>query len=220
MNEEHALTLAQKDLQIVTRPSAQATFTLNGDNATQIGSVNTLNQVINIGANVADGQAPVFSPFLRLRTDFYHLFVIDGFDPHLPYFTVARNRALKKDMGSNAPERFSYLDDEAIQQLKDYPALFMDENEKADQPGLQQIAYLGYVAEIKNTSQICIYPRFCTEIQQFAIHAITQELQIARISYGGEMHRTHWALKAVDLHAVLYQAGLIGQDGVGRREGA
>jgi hypothetical protein len=99
--------------------------------------------------------------------------------------------------------RYQSLDEHLIQELISFPALF------AYEVGCNLPARVGYVTQIIQSSEtIRLKFKMIKEILPISPEQLSQiswDLDIMKM----EMNRTHWALKDVDLLAVLLEAGLL-----------
>lgn len=203
MNEAQALEVPRNSqVQAHQETPHVVYYEQSGDNAVQIGNVGNLTLKVDI--DTARTLLPQLPQTFNLRTDFYHLFVVKGFKPELHCLSMEPERALMEDMSPNAPQHVRCLDTRAIDDLKEYPALFMDENAHPDRPNRDQFAYLGRVTDVVVGRQIQIFYELSEAVQQLQIHELSEQLGIIRVERGGELRRTHWALKEADLRKVLY----------------
>ena len=99
--------------------------------------------------------------------------------------------------------RYQPLDERLIQELISFPALF------AYEKGHDRPARLGHMTQIiKSSETIRLKYKFVEEVLPISpeqLSQISRDLDIL----DWEMNRTHWALKDVDLLAVLQNAGLL-----------
>ena len=167
--------------------------------------------VINIFGSGLPGM-PGYQPARQQTLDMsrYHLFVICGEDFSRGSFQISKKRALTESNTCEAfQEKYIRMTDEVIEELKKYPALFMDETNKQKLESGEQYVYWGVVTDIKRmSSDIKIYFVPLTSIPISQIVEIKDELDIMGAPFFGEMNHTHWALKDVNIIEVLSNAGI------------
>ena len=108
-------------------------------------------------------------------------------------------RALTESMGPNT-EQLKILDHAAIEILKTYPALIMNENESYGRASEEQFAYLAVVTNIRNGVRgLRIEYAPFSQIPQQRINELLEELDLLGSKTFNELNRTHWAVKNVNL---------------------
>jgi serine/threonine protein kinase len=112
------------------------------------------------------------------------------------------NRVLNEYIADAVREKFGDLSDSAIQQIKTFPCLFLNEsNGEAEQE-----AYYGFITELAvRDNGINVYFQKAAVIRQRDLRAIADNLAIKEF----EFTRTHWTIKRIDLIEELSEAWLI-----------
>jgi hypothetical protein len=130
--------------------------------------------------------------------------IVSGNDTawNLPAYEFQKSRFLEYTIDSLKASH-GELSAKVLADLKSYPSLFLYECYEKD-------AYVGYIREVKERgNSIAIEYDFDKDINQIPaarIKELAQHLQIDE--YNGEQFRTHWAVKPVDLLAVLNSHGI------------
>lgn len=120
-----------------------------------------------------------------------------------PFELERGSRILREYTSEILTERFGKLDQPAEQALRGFPSLF------AYEYGVDKPAHLGWITGIRHLGQSVrveyqIDP-ILPAIPPNELNGLRSELDIEKL----ELYRTHWALKDVDLLAVLTEGGLI-----------
>jgi predicted nucleotide-binding protein len=98
--------------------------------------------------------------------------------------------------------RFSELDEKRIEELKEFPALFMCEDESSP-------TFLGKITGLKlRGDNIFVHFERILDVPSFPEGAIQSNSQALDI-HDFEFHRTHWAIKDEYLYGVLLDEGLL-----------
>lgn len=122
------------------------------------------------------------------------------------HFVFARERALKEHMDDNLKKKFSSLSDEAIEKIKTFPALFVNENTYYEHTSEDQILAFRYIKKIKvRKDGIKIYPHFIYLIPQQRLNVALMDLVLDGDNRFNEFNRTHWSIKKVDLTSGLQE---------------
>lgn len=107
-------------------------------------------------------------------------------------------------------DRYRTLNDRAINELLSFPAIF------AYEQGVNADARLGFLKRIQNRSgSVRFEYDFYSHVPPIPLSKLADlrwELDIAKL----ELHRTHWAIKDVDLIPTLLDAGIISKEQVAR----
>jgi hypothetical protein len=113
------------------------------------------------------------------------------------------SRVLKEHTDGTLSEQYSKLDESALAKLTNIPALFAYEH------GIDKHAQLGRITGIRRLSDsISVEYEIDKSIPTLS-PADVEEMRTGLDLDKLEMYRTHWALKDVDLLAVLSESGLI-----------
>lgn len=135
----------------------------------------------------------------------YHLIVVGDPEAYndgpLP---LERSRVLREFTSKALTERYAGLAEDAITELKRFPALFAYERAN------QKDARLGWITRIQprhdgGSRFTYVFDETLPSISWDRLDALEWELDIGQL----EMNRTHWALKDVDLFEILIEAGLM-----------
>jgi len=187
-------------------------FTQTGDKNTQVAYANNVNNVINIivsGALRSTGGTVNAS--LPLSTEYYNLFVIGNETFNDGCFLIEKDRALTVAEGI-APEiskRYAGLSEDAILQIKTFPALFASENHQYGRTDSNHQAFFGLVTDIRiQENGIKIYFQKLSPVPQQRLNEIAFNLAIKGSSSFNELNRTHWAIKRINLIEELRAAGI------------
>lgn len=136
----------------------------------------------------------------------YHLFVsgdVSDWGDHEPPVKLERSRCFEftdKDI----QERFSGLDKKQVAELCEYPCIFAYESHNKKDPKFGQIIDICYNNSNKTEVKIkyrlvkCSHFLSCEDLETFS-----SELEIDHRGAYSELNRTHWAVKEVNLQAVL-----------------
>ena len=152
--------------------------------------------------------APQFTQKYQLDSSHYSLFVINGETFDKPYFIIDLDRVLTVRFGTaqKIHERLAALSDDAVEEIKTYPAIFATENFRYNPelalPGTQ-IAYYGIVLDVQvmQNRKVKIFYRtipFCG-IPQELLNQMIVELDIQGSAKLNEFDKTHWSIKNVNL---------------------
>ncbi len=120
-------------------------------------------------------------------------------------YELDRSRAAVEYTADEISERYKFLDDKAIQELKTFPALFVTENESVE-------SRIGYITSIRlRQTTVVIGFEFDPVLPSLKIGAI-EDLR-ADIDLGRwELSRTHWAIKDEPIFEILLRKGYISQE--------
>ena len=200
------------DGQIVpTEPSSPPnTMVLNqlGANGIQVAHAGTVNAPILV-LPTPHGIAGAPSVQVAFSRDYYQLIVTPDFDPNSRSVPMDPTRALTESMCPTSREGLKKLDKEAIETLRTYPALIMNENQDFGKASEEQVAYFAAITNIRNGVRgIRIEYIPLTEIPQQRINELLEVLDLSGNTTFNELNRTHWAVKNVDLVHELTQAGI------------
>jgi predicted nucleotide-binding protein len=123
-----------------------------------------------------------------------------GISPH----ELDRSRVAIEYTADEISERYKFFDDEAIKELKSFPTLFVTESESVE-------SRIGYITNIRIREKSIVFffeidPAFPT----LPIGSI-EEMRVEIGLGGGELSRTHWAIKDEPLFDILLNKGYITQ---------
>jgi len=203
------LDVASSEGLIAKQP--QTTFSQVGDKNIQIAHAERVNNFIILPMVTRTANNPALLSNLRLNTDYYNLFVIgeEVFDGSP--FIVPRDRALTESTEPDIKAKYATLSEEAIEQIKTFPALFASENRAYARTDNDHVAFFGVVTDVKKQDNgIKIYYSLISPLQQQRLNELTFKLAIGGTSSFNELNRTHWAIKRINLWEELTLAGLIG----------
>jgi hypothetical protein len=137
----------------------------------------------------------------------YNLFVSGNAEAWAgePY-EIELSRVVREHTAGPLTEKFGALDEESVEVLKSFPALFAYESQN------NRSAKIGWITRIRHRNSTVrveyeIEPAL-PEIPPDRILQLQWDLDLS----DWEMNRTHWALKDVDLFPVLIEAGLLDLD--------
>lgn len=190
-------------------PPNTAVLNQLGANGVQIAHANTVNAPIHIMLPTPVGTAGAPAVQVALSRDYYQLIVTLDFELNTRSVPMDPKRALTESMCPTNCEELKKLDKDAIETLKTYPALIMNENEDFGKAGEEQVAYFAAVTNIRNGVRgIKIEYAPLTAIPQQQLNELLEELDLSGNDKFNELNRTHWAVKNVDLVHELAQAGI------------
>ena len=117
--------------------------------------------------------------------------------------TMSKSRFLEYT-DNNTSSRFAQLNTERLNELTEFPALFMCEDEASP-------TFIGKITRVRiREADLLIDFDRIVEIPNFAKGAISSISNTLDI-HNFEFHRTHWAMKDEDLYGELIASGLITQ---------
>lgn len=180
----------------------------------------TIINIQSMSGNIGVPQAvPVYVPQttatairpILLNAEFYNFFVIFDEDFNKGRFRIDVSRSITEYTEPEITARFTPLDSDKIEQILRFPSLFMNEcAQSAGSFAPNQVVYFGLVAKIKKQAK-----EYVVEFQKLGaiplepIMKILRDLDIRTDYRGyGEMTRTHWAIKEVDLIQELRISGI------------
>lgn len=191
------------------KPLAQSpnTFVQTGTKNMQIGHVDQV--TANIVYMEARTQATISLPTkISFSADYYHLFV--GGDVLSAHFVIPFDRALKESISDRTKEKFGDLCDEVIEEIKQFPCIFAEENHHYGKTDNEQMAYLGRIQDIKiQDNGVKIYAGYIQPIPQQRLNEIRERVAINGTNHFNEFNRTHWTIKRINLVEVLRDEGLV-----------
>lgn len=192
---------------------AQTTVNQYGDKSVHIDTVTHMSQNVTVlpimqrtstGGMKASTQA--------VSNEYYHLFVMGGETFEQDHFLCTADRAMTSYWtAEDVRNKYGRLTAENIEELKTFPALFMQE---ADgyyaKPSDEQQAYLGVVEDIRvQDNGIKIRWRMIWPIPMQQISRIGFELGMLNMTKAiSELNHTHWAIKRINLFEELKDAGI------------
>lgn len=119
-------------------------------------------------------------------------------------YELDRSRVAIEYTADEISERYKFLDDKAIEELKSFPALFVTENESVE-------SRIGYVTSIRLRQNSVVFDfEFDPAFPTLPVGAI-EDLRIDIDLGGWELSRTHWAIKDEPLFEILLRRGYVTQ---------
>lgn len=190
------------------------TFTQTGDNGTQIGRADVVNNNFNLllagMPQTGVGQFDLIGALGRLDCDRYNLFVkaCETFDG--THFTISKKRSLTEYTSGETRDEYEPISSEAIEKIKTHPALFASENDTyrgINNP--DHMAYVGIVIDIKvQDDDIKFYFYKMLNVSQDLLNEKAVELGLGLPGRYNEMNCTHWTVKRINLIEELRDAGV------------
>lgn len=177
-----------------------------GDRNLQVGRVDNLNHTMIICTPISEQSGDISSP-KSFNTDLYHLFVVE--DALSGRFIIPSDRALTESISQPVKEKYACLSEEAIKEIKTFPAIFATENHHYGKTDDDHSARLGYITSITiqdNGIRICA--SYFWEVPQQRLNDCREKLAIQGASSLNEFNRTHWTIKRINLFEVLKDEGL------------
>lgn len=205
----------KNELQKITTVNAPAT-TVNqtGEKNIHISHADTVNQnIIYSFPYVQQLQGGMLKPTSRqINTNFYNLFVIGGETFEQNHFLVPADRALSSYWTSDdLRDRYATLTDEAKEEIKTFPTLFMAEADNYNaKAGANQQVIFGFVDGVRvQDNGIKIKCQLLWPIPMQQISDIGFDLGMKDMNKAiSEMNHTHWAIKRINLLEELKEAGI------------
>lgn len=119
-------------------------------------------------------------------------------------YEVDRSRAVVEYTANEISERYKFFDENAIKELKNFPALFVTENETVE-------SRIGYITNIKLRSDTVVIDfEFDPILPALPIGSI--EAMRVDINLGSwELSRTHWAVKDEPIFDILLRHGFLNE---------
>lgn len=206
-----------KDLQIVSRNElvknkevVSCNINQYGNDNTQIAHVDNYHEgsIIVSSPNRSVQNRPLISNNTRHNCDYFNLFVIGSESYEGTYFYVPQNKALTESITTEIRECYATLSNDAVREIKTFPALFCSENHHFPVTDPNHNALLGFVSDIEVQScgiKISFVPMF--DIPQSVIIEMSDDLMIEGTEFYTELCRTHWTIKNVNLVQKLREAG-------------
>lgn len=115
-----------------------------------------------------------------------------------------RSRAVVEYTANEINERYKFFDDNAISELKSFPALFVTENEATQ-------SRIGYITNIRlRNSSVVIdfeFDPILPSLPKGAIENMRVDIDLGRF----ELSRTHWAVKDEPIFEILIKHGYLNQ---------
>ncbi|MGO2320979.1 MAG: TIR domain-containing protein [Vibrio toranzoniae] len=118
-----------------------------------------------------------------------------------------RSRAVVEYTADEISERYKFFDENAINELKSFPALFVTENEATQ-------SRIGYITDIRLRSDSVVisfeFDPILPALPIGAIEAMRVDIDLGR----WELSRTHWAVKDEPIFDILIRHGYLNQQQV------
>ena len=178
-----------------------------GDRNVQIGNVTSLNNILIVPSQTpSQNNNTLFNG--SLNDEHYHLFVLE--DALLGRFVIPNELALTESIAAPIKKKYSCLSQEAIDEIKTFPAIFATKNYHYGKTDADHIAHLGIVTDIaiqNNGIRICASYFF--GISQQKLNECRKSLAIEGTPFFNELNRTHWTIKKINLIKVLGEEQLL-----------
>ncbi|MCU7829148.1 MAG: nucleotide-binding protein [Candidatus Thiodiazotropha sp. (ex Myrtea sp. 'scaly one' KF741663)] len=115
-----------------------------------------------------------------------------------------RSRVAIEYTADEISERYKFFDENAIEELKSFPTLFVTENETVE-------SRIGYITNIRLRQKSVVFDfEFDPALPSLPIGTI-EALQVDIDLGGWELSRTHWAIKDEPLFEILLRKGYLTQ---------
>lgn len=204
MRDDTKIALTTPSAPQTPAPTVNNTYQLDqkGD-GTNIGvaqnvDLSTVQIYMPVQGNPGYGANSAYQQPFTANTNYYSLFVIANEKYNQPYILLDLDRALITAYGTNEVihNRLASFSEEAIQEIKTYPAVFAGENYRychPDEPNPgPQYAFYGFVTDVKvqDNGKVRVY------YQIMPMCSIPQDLLNAMIQ---ELDKTHWSIKNINL---------------------
>ena len=117
-------------------------------------------------------------------------------------YEIERSRAVVEYTANEISERYKFFDENAINELKSFPALFITENE-------QTSSRIGYITNIRLRSDSIVidfeFDPILPALPIGAIDAMRIDIELGK----WELSRTHWAVKDEPIFEILIKHGYL-----------
>lgn len=209
--------MEKKELQPVTPNELATTIptTVNqyGDKSVHIDTVKHMSQSVTVLPVIQQIRPGITKASPKtISNEYYHLFVMGGETFDQDHFLCSADRALNVYWTSEElRNKYGQLTTANIEELKTFPALFMQEAEGYyAKPAEEQQAYLGIVEDIHvQDNGIKIRWRMIWPIPMQQISKIGFELGMKDMTKAiTEINHTHWAIKQINLMEELKDANI------------
>lgn len=141
-----------------------------------------------------------------------NIIVSHAFDPEINIFTIDKCLCLTQKEFTERVffRRFHQMQAKEIEVIRTFPTLFMREVVKEN--GIlvpNQDAYVGYVMKVQEEryNYRIQYSRSGSPMPVTQLYGFLEKLKIDKKPYHGELMDEHWAIKGIDLFAVLEEMG-------------
>lgn len=215
MRDDTKIALTTPSAPQTPAPTVNNTYQLDqkGD-GTNIGvaqnvDLSTVQIYMPVQGNPGYGANSAYQQPFTVNTNYYSLFVIANEKYNQPYILLDLDRALITAYGTNEVihNRLASFSEEAIQEIKTYPAVFAGENYRYCQPDEPnpgpQYAFYGFVTDVKvqDNGKVRVYYQIMPmcSIPQDLLNAMIQELDIRGNYKVNELDKTHWSIKNINL---------------------
>lgn len=177
-----------------------------GDRNLQVGRVDNLNHTMIICTLISEQSCDISST-KSFNTDLYHLFVVE--DALSGRFIIPSDRALTESISQPVKEKYACLSEEAINEIKSFPAIFATKNHHYGKTDDGHNARLGFITDVKiQDNGIKIRASYLFDVAQQKLNECREKLSIQGAPSFNEFNRTHWTIKRVNLIEVLRDEGL------------
>lgn len=205
MKETNSLDLLQNSAVLSQPPETQQRQ--DGDKNTQIGHADNVS-INNFPKPERAAGSLVFQNSSWLW-EHYNLFVVGEENFTRGRFSISSSRVLNKFIEPTVEHLFTPLDEERVEAIKKIPSLFACENERVGVAGANQLAYFGFVTDVRiKENLVQFYYQLISKVPQQTLmdnHAI---LKIDSGYPGIELNHTHWTIKHANLVGALRTAGV------------
>lgn len=117
-------------------------------------------------------------------------------------FELERSRVAVEYTADEIAERYRTLDENAIEELKSFPALFVIENEEAE-------SRIGYITGIRLRQNTVVFEfefdPILPRLPVGTVESLRVDIDLGRL----ELSRTHWAIKDEPLFEILVRRSLV-----------
>lgn len=122
-------------------------------------------------------------------------------------YECERSRAIVEYTANEISERYKFFDENAIQELKSFPTLFVTENETTE-------SKIGYITDIRLRDNSLIidfeFDQILPSLPKGAIDKIRKDIDLGQ----WELSRTHWAVKDEPIFDILIRHGYLNNEQV------
>lgn len=149
-------------------------------------------------------------PKYKYGREYYNLFVSNQIDFDQRRIIMSLDRSLTEYTDEEAQKIFRISDKESIQKICHLPSIILQEN--ANYKGIAdvgQVAVFGFITKIEQdwNNLIFTYDEVNSVPQQF-ITDIADKIDAGIPRKTGELNRTHWAIKKLDVIQALDECGI------------
>lgn len=145
-------------------------------------------------------------PFSR---EYYNLFVIADESFESDRFLVPHGKALTEYIDPKIKAEYAFLKPEAVENIKKFPSLFIQEREEYEDPLDHEMLYSGIVTDVRIQQYgIAVFWKRIGSFFLKDLYGLLPDLCIAWKPTISELNFTHWTVKKMDLIGAMREANM------------